>query len=95
MWQQHADINQKGNLKKGPTVQPARCVTTPKGCRTANSQECRYLEKTVSLSVVSSFHMDIPKSRVHECITRYHCSVGLIQLQYKLYHIVYYNIVLI
>lgn len=39
-------INQKGNLKKG--LQPAQCVTTPKGCRTANSQECRYLEKIVS-----------------------------------------------
>lgn len=43
-----AGINQKGNLKKG--LQPARCVTTPKGCRTANSQECRYLEEIASLA---------------------------------------------
>lgn len=48
-----AGINQKGNLKKG--LQPARCITTPKGCRTANSQECRYFEEIVSLTKTVAF----------------------------------------
>lgn len=43
-----AGINQKGNLKKG--LQPARCVTMPKGCRTTNSQKCRYFEEIVNKS---------------------------------------------
>lgn len=51
-----AGINQKGNLKKG--LQPAQCVTTPKGCRTANPQECHYLkEKIVSLTRIAAFFL--------------------------------------
>lgn len=51
--QPRAGINQKGNLKKG--LQPARCVTTPKGCRTANPQECHYLKEIVSLTRAAVF----------------------------------------
>lgn len=58
-----ASINQKANLKKGQ--QPARCVTTPKSCRTANSQECRYFEKIVSSTEARLRFFGIGTSRLY------------------------------